>query len=860
MADTGTTLVAGCDAIRAGAGAAIDWVREVRNNAERLDREADDLIEKLRRTRNQCRRLSAAAERPLSVGVFGMSQAGKSYLISTLARAANGRLETLLDGQRLSFIGHVNPPGGGKEATGLVTRFTLRPGSAPAGFPVELSLFSEADSVKCLGNSFFHDFNRERVGFDTDAERIRELLDGLERQRQPQATGPFDSDDMVDLLDYFEKRFEKSMAPLRAHYWPRAVELAPNLRLADRARLLAVLWGEIPEFSAAYVTMCEALGQLAHARTVYVPVEALVARSGSNWTWRADSILNVDVLDRLGRDAGEPLRVLPSRDGELRPEVGMARSVLAALTAEMRFVLSEKPEVELLAHVDLLDFPGYRGRLDLGGIDEVGKQLRRDDTDPVAQLLLRGKVAYLFERYTDDQEMNLLLMCTRCDTQIEVTTLAPVLSTWVHSTQGETPALRAAHRPGLAWVVTQLDRRLEAKPGQSRTQQEHEWTSMIHITLQERFKQCEWLDDWAGGRPFDNVFLVRKPGHLQSVFKTDGDGRESEYVSAGEEQRLAEQRGIFIANEAVGRHVREPGAAFDAVLRINDGGMSRLAEYLRPIAVPATKWERIGAQLRKIRDDIAVHRLGPYFQSEGAGEVEKKRKLAERLYEAVVATPDAFGELLHSLQPPAEQLRLLYLAAGGDAGGERKNAPAAPARIGLIKMPVRRGEEAAGAPRTLGRAETFARDVDEGMVATVAQPARQRRSAALPRPRAGGPSDPHRRAGHGVGSPQAGGTAHQGPQAARGHARHDTRGDRGPAGPHGPAGRQRAGQSPRSRRGAAGRPAGVGLRGPQAVRAAGVHRHGPPAVPAARGIQLPRRLHHGLAGGIQAARDRQRRP
>ena len=76
-----------------------------------------------------------------------------------------------------------------------------------------------------------------------------------------------------------------------------------------------------------------------------------------------------------------------------------------------------------------------------------------------------------------------------------------------------------------------------------------------------------------------------------------------------------------------------------------------------------------------------------------------------------MAAPDAFGELLHSLQPPAEQLRLLYLAAGGDAGEERKNAPAAPARIGLIKMPVRRGEEAAGAPRTLGRAETFARDV-----------------------------------------------------------------------------------------------------------------------------------------------------
>lgn len=710
MVDTDKTLVASCEAIRAGAGQALEWVGEVRNNAERLDREGDDLVEKLRRTRNQCRRLAAAAERPLSVGVFGMSQAGKSYLISTLARAANGRLDTLMDGHRLSFIGHVNPPGGGKEATGLVTRFTLKAGSPPAGFPVELSLFSEADLAKILGNSFFNDFNRERVAFEVDADGIGELLDGLARQRQPQVTGPFDADDMVDLLDYFEKRFEKSMAPLRAHYWPRAVELAPHLRLPERARLLAVLWGGIREFTDAYVTMSQALAQLGHARTVYVPVEALVARSGSEWQWRPDSILNVDVLDRLGREGGEPLRALPSGDGGLLPEVGMARSVLAALTAEMRFALSERPEVELLEHVDLLDFPGYRGRLDLGGIDEVGKQVRRDDADPVAQLLLRGKVAYLFERYTDDQEMNLLLMCTRCDTQIEVTTLAPVLSTWVHSTQGETPALRAARRPGLVWVATQLDRRLEAKPGQSRSQQEQEWTNMVHITLRERFQQCDWLDDWAGGQPFDNVFLVRKPGHLQSVFKTDGDGRESGYVSAGEEQRLATQRGIFAANEAVARHVRDPGAAFDAVLRINDGGMSRLADYLRSVAVLATKWERIGEQMRKIHDEIAVHRLGPYFQSEGAGEVEKKKKLAEWLYEAVIAAPDGFGELLYSLHPPAEELRLLYLAARGDTGGERPDAP--PPKVGLIRVPVKRGAEAmAGAPRTLGRAETYAREV-----------------------------------------------------------------------------------------------------------------------------------------------------
>ncbi len=709
MSETGQELVASCEAIRTGAGAALEWVGEVRRGSQRLDREADDLIEKLRRTRNLCRRLAAAAERPLSVGVFGMSQAGKSYLISTLAQAQNGQLETLLDGQRLNFIGHVNPPGGGKEATGLVTRFTLKASQAPTGYPVELSLFSGADLVKILGNSFFNDFDRERVSFGADPERMRSRLDGLERHRQPAASAEVTSDDVVDLLDYFEKRFEKSMAPLRTDYWPRAVALAPLLPLAQRAQLFAVLWGEIPELTQAYIAMCTALQQLDNAPRVYVPLEALVIRSGSGWDWRPESILNVDVLDRLGQDAAEPIAVLPWRDGGLLPETRIARSLLAALTAEMRFGLADKPRTELLEHVDLLDFPGYRGRLDIGSIEEVRKQVRRDDADPVAQLLLRGKVAYLFERYTDDQEMNLLLMCTRCDTQIEVTTLAPVLSTWVHSTQGETPEMRAARRPGLIWVVTQLDRRLEAKPGQTITQQQQEWTNMIHITLQERFKQCEWLDEWAGGQPFNNVFLVRKPGHLQSVFKTDAAGMEVGYVSAEEQERLSQQRAIFTANEAIVRHLRDPGRAWDAVLATNDGGMNHLAEYLRSVAVLGTKIERIGEQVRRIREEIGDHRLGSYFQSEGADEVEKKKKRAGELYEAVVEAPDGFGELLYGLQPPLEQFRRLYLSAQWDEESERGDTQAPPTRIGLIKVPVKRGEAPPASARPLGRAELFAR-------------------------------------------------------------------------------------------------------------------------------------------------------
>ena len=61
---------------------------------------------------------------------------------------------------------------------------------------------TEADLVKILGNSFFNDFDRERVAFDTDQESLRALLAQVERFRQPAPTGGLDGDAVVDPRDF----------------------------------------------------------------------------------------------------------------------------------------------------------------------------------------------------------------------------------------------------------------------------------------------------------------------------------------------------------------------------------------------------------------------------------------------------------------------------------------------------------------------------------------------------------------------------------------------------------------------------------------------------------------------------------
>ena len=69
-------LVNGGKALNEAISHAIDWVKDVRRSAGSVNRVADALIEDLRRGRIKSKRLTRAAKSPLSIGIFGISQAG----------------------------------------------------------------------------------------------------------------------------------------------------------------------------------------------------------------------------------------------------------------------------------------------------------------------------------------------------------------------------------------------------------------------------------------------------------------------------------------------------------------------------------------------------------------------------------------------------------------------------------------------------------------------------------------------------------------------------------------------------------------------------------------------------------------
>ena len=275
-------------------------------NRARLKEAPSALARDFRRFARRAARLQAAAARPMCVAVFGASQAGKSYLVSSLATKPGRPLTALYADQRLNFLQDLNPQGG-KESTGLVSRFTVRGVVAPAAAPVPVRLLSQADVVKILANTYLEDF-KVRGLLHPEPAAIAALFDRLAGQAGPVATGGLTVDDIEDLREYMDQELGQSrlIEALGPAYWARAADIVPRLPPALRAEAFAPLWNGTAAFTRVAQQLVSALEALGFPDTAFIGLDALIPRE--------TSVLDADMVFGLGRGpARQPARRLRRR-------------------------------------------------------------------------------------------------------------------------------------------------------------------------------------------------------------------------------------------------------------------------------------------------------------------------------------------------------------------------------------------------------------------------------------------------------------------------------------------------------------------------------------------------------------------
>ena len=88
--------------------------------------------------RRKLKKKKFALEGNPAAAMYGESQVGKSYLISSLL-SEDGKPFSIIDKDNNShnFIEEINPPGGGSESTSLVSRFSVNYKPINPEFPIK---------------------------------------------------------------------------------------------------------------------------------------------------------------------------------------------------------------------------------------------------------------------------------------------------------------------------------------------------------------------------------------------------------------------------------------------------------------------------------------------------------------------------------------------------------------------------------------------------------------------------------------------------------------------------------------------------------------------------------------------------
>lgn len=388
------------NALSAGILQAIDWVDAARRQSPRLEREADRLIQRLRRCHNRAARLENTCPAQVAIGLYGHNAAAKAHLLAALAPGAK-RFNADLS---------------------LAVRYCTAAEAGPAEYPIALALLNEAQWLAITLDA------AAMGGFrlDWDARAIAGHLQTLARHRQAIAPDGLSDGDVLALWDSQRRHGDKGQQTLDRHFWPQAVALAPQLSIDDRARLFAPLWGEEPTLTTHYRQLAHTLHALGGSRQVHAPRRALT------------------LLTASAAPENTAIVVMAEHGGERE----IALSDLVWLTAEVTTVLPQTAQVGLPADVALIDLPG---------------SCARPQAEPT-QRLQQAKRAHLLARCADGLHANLLLVADAAATPQDAARIGQALAGWVDHTQGETPALRQRRKPGLIWAITPFDSRQEGKP------------------------------------------------------------------------------------------------------------------------------------------------------------------------------------------------------------------------------------------------------------------------------------------------------------------------------------------------------------------------------------------------------------
>ncbi len=605
--------------------------------------------------RRKAEHLSRSAGVPAAAAVFGPSQSGKSLFIGQILRPKDeefsplGRDESLGEPayfSKLSFTSDLNPQCGANEATSLVTRFTTKDrlrADTPPHTPVMVLTLSRTDWLRVLARGF-----HAECAWDPKNRWSADTIEGVlaELARNPAFQAPkIDRLWRLDLVDAFDamrsedgQRFAARGAELGGLLARYPLSEEGYISLASR-----LFWEGWPGLTNLYRKVAQFIAQLSpEAASGKSSISSSRPAMFSHWAGvrflldsqriakqtRPGSLhklfqeLNWSDF-RLVRESGWV--VLDHQPGHGGPPLDL--DILQASLLEMVVpVLPERVNDEwrdVLQNIDLLDVPGMRaGR----GGSEQGRRTSADDPREQFEIVKRGKVLHLFDRYVDELQVQTLLLLVRGGNLEVRGPINRAINRWGKARYGASWGRVPDQVPALIVGLTGIDEEF-------RTRLDYANETLYELRLEQLVDTLPVMKNFDGaGRAFDNVFPVRYPGTLDAnATQRQADGLKK-WLTA---------KDAFLKSQQVRRHVRDPERRWDSAMSDVDGGLSLIASAFLNLTTAVGKREQLNRELKALNGRLRALTLG-WIVSQDVNQERERRRTSARAVIDWLRHPDDY--------------------------------------------------------------------------------------------------------------------------------------------------------------------------------------------------------------------------
>ena len=669
---------------------AIAWVKK--NRQDEYEQKFLQLVDERRKLR-----LIANVERHNpGIAAFGQSQVGKSYLMNCLMQDSDGAfMVDAPDGQH-NYVYNINPIGEGQEATGVVTRFTSycrNEAEYSPELPIRCRCISVRDLLLIISDAFYNDFFDTTIPSESEITERTEALKAKYTKAEDTPQAILTADDMLEMKEYFKRYINKARLFVDTSFFDQMALIIERIPHTDYTDVFSQLWDGNADFTKLFNRAMEILQRLKFAENLYLPIGAV-----DHNKVKEDTIMSVSCLKLLFDSNGAKYTTdaYIGTPGAMQKLGTFTKSELCTVCLEVVIRISERylskkikyntrdimgenagkmPETEKVAQVlkenDLLDFPGARAR-DGGSISKLS-----EGSGSLMYGFLRGKVAYLFNKYNSEKIINILLFCHH-QKNLEAPRMWQLLNNWVNENIGNTPEKRARliastnvaplFHIGTMWNINispSTDISADTEKGVNAR-----WKGRFNeLLLQQclRPEMASWVGNWEQkGQTFNNCYLLRDFTYSKEIYNGFLETRSEQSMKITRDYYELMRR-TFVNSDDVKPLFKNPALAWDAASSIGNDGATYIINQLEIVArnIGKAREMQIKEQFADIVETCADC-IADYYVTDDTAEILKANiRKANGIFREMEFTcqsqPEYFGHLLKSLQlTEAESYKRLH--------------------------------------------------------------------------------------------------------------------------------------------------------------------------------------------------------